>query len=153
MTWQATRPSPSRVSRGKDFGDREGRHSEVMAKLENLGRQEVRQEIRRAIAALQLAQEILTGLAGADGGRTTGLLRERASALGTGLTRAELDSVSRFLEGQPPEDIAEERGLSSRTVSNQIRSGCRKLEFGDRRELKGWWAAARGFILTKPPED
>ena len=113
---------------------------------------EVQREIRRAISALQLAQEILSGLAGSDEDATRALLRERASALGSWLTRAELDAVSRFLEGESPEDIAGEHGLSARTVGNQIRSGCRRLGFSDRRELRGWWAAASGYILTRPPQ-
>ena len=111
-----------------------------------------RSEVRRAISALQLAQEILAGLAGSEEDSTQDLLSERATALGSRLTRAELDALLRFLEGASPEEIAEERGLSARTVSNQIRSGCRRLGFGDRRELKGWSHAARGYILTRPPE-
>ena len=58
------------------------------------------------------------------------LLRERASALGVWLTGAELDAVTRFLEGESLEEIAAGRELSARTVSNQIRSGCRRLGFG-----------------------
>ena len=107
-------------------------------------------EIRHAISALQLAQEILSGLAGSDEDSTRALLRERASAQGAWLTRAELDAVSRFLEGEAPEEIAAGRDMSARTVANQIRSGCRKLGFGDRREMKGWWGAASGYILTRP---
>ena len=120
--------------------------------MDNYDSPEVQREIRRAISALQLAQEILAGLTESDSSTTTALLRERASALGAWLTRAELDAVSRFLEGRSPGEIAEERGLSARTISNQIRSGCRKLGFGDRRELRGWWSAASGYILTRPPE-
>ena len=119
--------------------------------MEGSGRAEIQEEIRRAISALRLAQEILTGLTGSEEGSMQALLRERASALGSRLTRAELDATSRFLEGGTPEDIALERGLSARTVSNQIRSGCRKLGFRDRRELRGWWTAASGYILTGPP--
>ncbi len=121
--------------------------------MDNYDSPEVQREIRRAISALQLAQEILAGLTESDSSTTTALLRERASALGAWLTRAELDAVSRFLEGRSPGEIAEERGLSARTISNQIRSGCRKLGFGDRRELRGWWSAASGYILTRPPQD
>ena len=68
-------------------------------------------------------------------------------------TRAELDTVSRFLEGETPAEIAGGRDLSARTVSNQIRSGCRRLGFSDRREIRGWWAAASGYILTGPRRD
>ena len=118
--------------------------------MEGSGRAEIQEEIRRAISALRLAQEILTGLTGSEEDSMQALLRERASALGSRLTRAELDATSRFLEGGTPEDIALERGLSARTVSNQIRSGSRKLGFGDRRELSGWWTAASGYILTSP---
>ena len=120
--------------------------------MEDTGRPETQREIRRAISALRLAQEILSGLAGSDEDATRALLRERASALGSPLTRAELDAVSRFLEGEAPEEIAAGRDLSARTVSNQIRSGCRRLGFSDRRELRGWWSAASGYILTGPPQ-
>ena len=133
-------------------GTRGGLQTEVLGELDNYDSPEVQREIRRAISALQLAQEILAGLTESDSGTTMALLRERSAALGIWLTRAELDAVFRFLEGQPPGEIAEERGSSARTVSNQIRSGCRKLGFGDRRELKGWWSAASGYILTRPPE-
>lgn len=68
--------------------------------MENHGEPEVRREIRRAISALQLAQEILAGLTGSEEGSTEALLGERASVLGARLTRAELD----------PEERAEERG-------------------------------------------
>ena len=81
------------------------------------------------------------------------LLRERARVLGSRLTRVELEVVSKFLGGLSPEGIAGERGLSARTVSNQIRSGCCKLGFRDRREMRGWLSAASGYILTRPPED
>ena len=85
-------------------------------------------------------------------GTTITLIEERASATGARLTRAELGAVSRFLGGESPEEIADEQGLSSRTVDNQIRLGCRKLGFGDRREMRGWWLAASGYILTNPPD-
>ena len=120
--------------------------------MEDTGGPETRRKIRRAMSALQLAQEILSGLAGSDEDATRALLRERASALSSWLTRAEMDAVSRFLGGETPEEIAGGRDLSARTLSNQIRSGCRRLGFSDRRELRGWWAAASGCILTKPPK-
>ena len=66
--------------------------------MEDTGSPETRREIRRAISSLQLSQEILSGLAGSDEDATRGLLRERASTLGSWLTRAEMDAVSRFLE-------------------------------------------------------
>ena len=114
---------------------------------------EIQEGIRRAILALQLAQEILAGLTAPEDSSIQPLLRERARVLGSWLTRAELEVVSKFLGGLSPEAIAEERGLSARTVSNQIRSGCRKLGFRDRREMRGWLSAASGYILTRPPED
>ena len=120
--------------------------------MENYDSPDVQHEIRRAISALRLAQEILTALTESDAGTTPSLLQERSAAQGTWLTRAELDAVSGFLEGHLPGEIAEQKGLSARTVDNQIRSGCRKLGFADRRELKGWWAAVGGYILTQPPE-
>ena len=59
--------------------------------------------------------------------------------------------MARFVEGQPPGEIAEDRGLSERTVDNQLRVGCHKLGFRDRREMKGWAAAANQFLLSQPP--
>ena len=126
---------------------------EEMGRLEDAKATDIRGQIHQAILALQVAQEILAGLTLSEESSIQPLLRERASALGAWLTRAELDAISRYVDGQSPAEIAEERGLSERTISNQIRAGCRKLGFDDRRELKGWSVAARGFILTEPPED
>ena len=126
---------------------------EVVGRLEDSEDAEIQEGIRWAILALQLAQEILAGLTVPEHSSIQPLLRERARVLGGGLSRAELEVVSKFLGGQSPEAIAEERGLSARTVSNQIRSGCRRLGFRDRRELKGWVSGASGYILTRPPED
>ena len=80
-------------------------------------------------------------------------MQDRADALGSRLTRTELEVTSKFIEGQSPETIAGERGLSERTISNQLRTGCHKLGFRDRRELKGWAAAISSFLPTQPPKD
>ena len=104
---------------------------------------DAQEEIRRAISALRLAEEILSRLVVTGSDSTEALLRERAEALGNRLTPSELEVITEYLEGNSPEAIAEERGLSSRTISNQIRTGCHKLGFSDRRELRGWSAAAR----------
>ena len=61
------------------------------------------------------------------------------------MTRAELEAVSVFLV-----EIAVKRVLSAGTVSNQIRSGCSRPSFGERRELKSWWTAASGYIWPLP---
>ena len=95
---------------------------------------DVQEEIRRALSAIQLAQEILATLAVTNDGSMQVLLRERALALGNRLTGAELAVISKYVVGESPEAIAEERGLSARTISNQISSGCHKLGFRDRRE-------------------
>ena len=86
-------------------------------------------------------------------GRLFARLQDRAEALGGNLTRTELEVISKFIEGRSPETIAEERGLSERTISNQLRTGCHKLGFSDRRELKGWAGAVTGFLLTQPTRD
>ncbi len=109
-------------------------------------------QIRRALAKLWEAQEILSGLIVSHEISIEDLLQERAQALGGRLTRAELEVISKFVAGRSAKAIAEERGLSERTVNNQLRTGCHKLGFGDRREMKGWAVAARQFLLTKPPE-
>ena len=113
-------------------------------------------EIRRAIAKVREAQEILSSLMVSQDDSMEELLQDRADAHGSKLTRTELEVISIFIEGQSPETIAEERGLSERTISNQLRTGCHKLGFSDRRELKGWAGAVSGFLLTQPtqpPED
>jgi DNA-binding CsgD family transcriptional regulator len=89
----------------------------------------------------------------AQGLRLLARLQDRAKALGGNLTRTELEVISKFIEGRSPETIAEERGLSERTISNQLRTGCHKLGFSDRRELKGWAIAVTGFLLTQPTRD
>ena len=110
-------------------------------------------EIRRAIAKVREAQEILSSLMVSDDNSIEELLRDRADALGNKLTRTELEVISIFIEGRSPETIAVERGLSERTISNQLRTGCHKLGFSDRREMKGWAIAVSGFLLTQPPRD
>ena len=110
-------------------------------------------EIRRAIARMREAQEILSSLMVTQDNSIEDLLQDRAEAQGSRLTKTELEVTSRFIEGQSPESIAEERGLSERTISNQLRTGCHKLGFSDRRELKGWAAAVNRFILTHPQRD
>ena len=124
--------------------------------MEDCSRVDIQAEIRRAIAKVRVAQEILTGLMVPDDSSIQGLLQDRAAALGSRLTGSELEVMSKFIKfikGQSPEAIAEERGLSERTISNQLSTGCHKLGFGDRRELKGWGAAVSRFILTQPPKD
>ena len=118
--------------------------------MEDTYRRNVEEEIRRAMSAIQLAQEILARLATTDGSMQR-LLQERAEALGSRLTTMEMSAVVEYLEGESPEAIAEARGLSVRTISNQIGAGCHKLGFRDRREMRGWSAAVRGFIFTQPP--
>ena len=114
---------------------------------------DIQREIRRAMAKVQEAQEILSRLIVPDENSIEELLRNRADALGNKLTKTELEVMSKFIEGQSPKTIAEEKGLSERTISNQLRTGCHKLGFGDRRELKGWGTTVSGFVLTQPPND
>ena len=118
-------------------------------------RREVRRtrEIRRALRKVQEAQEILAGLAASDEITVEDVLLDRADAFGASLTDTELEVMSRFVEGQAPETIAEERSLSERTVDNQLRSAGRKLGFRDRREMRGWSAAISRLILTRQPNE
>ena len=109
-------------------------------------------EIRRAMAKVRVAQEILSSLIVPHDNSIEDLLQDRAAALGNRLTRTELEVMSRFIKGQSSEAIAEERGLSERTISNQLGTGCHKLGFGDRRELKGWGAAVSRLVLAQPDE-
>ena len=114
---------------------------------------DLKREIRRAIAKIRVAHEILAGLDDSNDESIIDLIRSRAEALGNRLTDTELEVVAGFIGGQSPESIAEERGLSERTISNQLRTGCHKLGFRDRRELNGWGTAIRGFSITEPTED
>ena len=121
--------------------------------LEDSSGVDIQKEIRRTIAKLREAQEILSGLMVSQDNSIEELLQDRANALGGNLTRTELEVISIFIEGRSTESIAADRGLSERTISNQLRTGCHKLGFSDRRELKGWAGAVSGFLLTQPPRD
>ena len=114
---------------------------------------DMQREIRRAVGKVREVHEILSGLVVPHDNSIQELLRERADALGSRLTRAELQVISIFVDGQSPKTIAEERGLSERTISNQLRTGCHKLGFSDRRELKGWAVAVRKFLRDQPQKD
>ena len=109
-------------------------------------------EIRRALAKVREAAKILSGLIEPDEKSIEELLLDRADELGSRLTRTELEVLSKFVRGQSAEMIAEEKGLSERTVGNQLRAGCHKLGFGDRREMKGWMAAVSQFRLDRLSE-
>ena len=116
---------------------------------EEVGDVDVQREILRAIAKIRVAHEILVGLDLSGFDSIMDLLRARAEALGNRLTDSELEVMAGFISGQSPESIAEERGLSERTISNQLRTGCHKLGFSDRRELKGWGTAVRGLSIDQ----
>ena len=113
---------------------------------------DTQEEISRAMARIRVAHEILARLIETDDGSIREILRGRAESLGVQLTVSELEVMSKFVGGESPGSIGQERGLTSKTISNQIRSGYQKLGFTDRRELKGWGVAVRGFILAQPPE-
>ena len=114
---------------------------------------DVQSEIRRAVARIRIAHEILARLVESDDDSIRELLRSRAESLGARLTETELEVISLFIGGRSPASIAEDRGLAEKTVSNQLRTGYQKLGFSDRRELKGWGTAVSGFILSEPSED
>ena len=114
---------------------------------------EVQSEIRRAVARIRIAHEILARLVESDDDSIRELLRSRAESLGARLTETELEVISQFVGGRSPASIAEDRGLAEKTVSNQLRTGYQKLGFSDRRELKGWGTAVSGFIVANPPKD
>ena len=121
--------------------------------LEDSSGVDIQKEIRRTIAKLREAQEILSGLMVSQDNSIEELLQDRANALGGNLTRTELEVISIFIEGRSTESIAADRGLSERTISNQLRTGCHKLGFSDRREMKGWGTAVNWFIINQPPKD
>ena len=114
---------------------------------------EFQREIRRAIAKVREAHEILSSVMISQDNSIQELLQDRANALGGNLTRTELEVISIFIEGRSTESIAADRGLSERTISNQLRTGCHKLGFSDRREMKGWGTAVNWFIINQPPKD
>ena len=121
--------------------------------MEDSGGVDRQREIRRAMAKIGEAQEILSSLVTSHENSIEELLLDRADALGSKLTKTELEVMSKFIQGQSAQTIAEEKGLSARTTSNQLGTGCRKLGFSDRREMKGWIAAVSQFRLTQPPEE
>ena len=114
---------------------------------------EVQSEIRRAMARIRVAHEILARLVESDDDSIRELLCSRAESLGSRLTETELEVNSQFVGGRSPASIAEDRGLTEKTIGNQLRTGYRKLGFSDRRELKGWGTAISGFIVANPPKD
>ncbi len=132
--------------------NRRRRHSKSRQAWEDLSRVDFQREILRAIGKVRVAQEILSALIVLQDNSIEELLQDRADALGSSVTRAELEVMSRFVRGESTETIAEERGLSERTVSNQLSTGCHKLGFGDRRELKGWGDAVSRFVLAQRDE-
>ena len=74
------------------------------------------------------------------------LLASRAERFGGRLTDAEMEVLTRYAEGETVDGIAESRRISKRTVENQLSAATRKLDFADRRELRGyikgvaeWW--------------
>ena len=71
------------------------------------------------------------------------LLASRADRFRDSLTDAETEVLTRYAEGESAADIAESRGVSKRTVHNQITAGVRKLRFENRRELTGYLKGAR----------
>ena len=113
---------------------------------------DVEKEIGRALARLQEAQEILSALMVTQDDSVEELLRARAYAHGGRLTRAESEVVTTYVKGQTPDEIAQRKGRSARTVGNQLRSGCRKLGFRNRSELKGWAMAVGEFRAAREPE-
>ena len=133
--------------------NRQRRHDRPRQVLEDSHGVCIKREIRRAIVRVREAHEILSSLIVSHDSSFEELLQDRADALGSRLTRTELEVTSKFIEGQSPETIAGERGLSERTISNQLRTGCHKLGFRDRRELKGWAAAISSFLPTQQPKD
>ena len=114
---------------------------------------DIEQEIRRAMAKIRVAHEILASLDSTQEDPTVELLQNMAESLGNQLTQTELEVMSKFVGGQSPESIAEERQLNERTISNQIRSGYQKLGFTDRREFRGWAYAISGYPLVQPAKD
>ncbi len=124
-----------------------------MRSLEEPDGVDIQKEIRRAIAKLRVAQEILAQLSSSDDDSLEEILQSRADALGNRLTRAELEVMVGFIRGLSAKQIAKRRELSERTISNQLRTGCHKLGFTDRRELKGWATAVSGTSLPDPDKE
>ena len=102
---------------------------------------------------IRAAHEILAGLVESDDDSVKELLRGRAESLGARLTETELEVMLLFIGGRSPGSIAGERGLTEKTIGNQIRTGYQKLGFSDRRELKGWGTAISWFIVANAPRD
>ena len=89
---------------------------------------------------IRAGTEILLNRFG-DGGAPiplSALLKNRAERLGSRLTDAETVVLTRYAEGETVGSIAESRGITKRTVENQLSAATRKLGFSDRRELRGY---------------
>jgi DNA-binding CsgD family transcriptional regulator len=69
------------------------------------------------------------------------------------LSTAEFEVLSHFVEGLTYEQIARERGRSSRTIANQISAVFRKLRVSGRRELLALLAAREHELLGGAPQD
>ena len=128
---------------------------------------EFQREIRRAIAKVREAHEILSSLMVSHDNSTEDLLTGRANALGSNLTRTELEVISKFIEGQSPEtknEVGEdhqqpaEEGCLTRSIGedhqqpaedrmpqNGIQRQARTERLGGRRQRISSYPAAEGL--------
>ena len=103
------------------------------------------EEIRRALGDMQSGLRILARLFEIGDTPIATLLQNRAERLGNRLTDSELEVLERFALGEPPARIAQARSVSVRTVDNQLSAATRKLDFADRRELRGYIKGVAGW--------
>ena len=112
------------------------------------------EEIRKAIGMIRSGLDIL--LSHFDDGEPipiAELLANRAERRGSRLTDAETEVLTRYAEGETVEMIAESRGVSTRTIDNQIAAAVQKLGFGDRRELVGYLEGVREATARRPASE
>ena len=118
-----------------------------MADASDPGRDE---EIKKAAGMIKSGLNILLSVFG-DGESVPieDLFASRAERFSERLTESETEVLTRYAEGESAADIAESRGVSKRTVHNQITAGVRKLGFENRRELTGYLKGARDMAAWR----
>lgn len=112
------------------------------------------EDIRKAIGMIRSGLDIL--LSHFDDGEPipiADLLASRAERFGGRLTDAETEVLTRYAEGETAAGIAESRGVSRRTIDNQIATAVQKLGFSDRRELTGYLEGVREMWARRRRSD
>ena len=149
---QPSRPRPAAMpSRGVAGRRPSGAGGLNVGDASDPGRDE---EIKKAAGMIKSGLDILLSVFG-DGEPVplADMFASRAARFKDSLTDAETEVLTRYAEGEAVADIAESRGVSKRTVHNQITAGVRKLRFENRRELVGYLKGARDMAAIYLKDD